>query len=394
MIEIINKEDCTGCFACYNVCPQHCIDMVNDNEGFKYPKVNMQLCNNCGLCEKVCPILNNFRVENNPIAYACYNYDEKIRLASSSGGVFTLVAEQVLKNEGVVFGAGFDEEFLVTHDIVETKENLGNIRGSKYVQSEIGDTYKQAKDSVKQGRQVLFTGTPCQISGLKSYLGHDYDNLFSMDIICHGVPSPKVWEKYILFREKIAGVPARRIAFRRKDEGWKRYSVSFLFKNDTEYRKSFDRDLYMQAFLKNFCLRPSCYNCKFKGLNRQSDITLADFWGIQNILPEMDDDKGTSLIFINSKAGKVMFEGIKERMVYQEVDIHRAVKYNSSAIKSVQFNSKRDAFMSEKDNLSFDKLVGKYCTDPLSTRIRSGIKRVLAKTRMLDIVRSFVGNGE
>lgn len=396
-LEIKDKKDCMGCYACSSICPESCISMDSDSEGFWYPKVNYDKCIKCGLCVRVCPIINKITVENNPKAYACNNKDEDVRLESSSGGIFTLAADQVIDSGGVVFGVGFDEEFKVVHTYIENKEELHKFRGSKYVQSKIGNTYEQAKSFLAQGRKVLFTGTPCQIGGLKSYLGKEYENLFCMDNICHGVPSPKVWGRYLSYRSTEAGSEPRRIAFRLKNEGWKLYSVSFLFKNDTEYRETLRTDLYMRAFLKDVCLRPSCYACEFKTLNRESDITLADFWGIQNILPEMDDDKGTSLIFVNSDLGQTMLEKIKDNIRYKEVDIDQAVSYNPSAIKSVDMNPNRDSFFEELDQLDFDKLVKKYCTDKLDVRIKRKVKStiyiVLKKARLLDVVKKVIKRG-
>ncbi|HHU98045.1 MAG TPA: 4Fe-4S dicluster domain-containing protein [Petrimonas sp.] len=390
--KINNKKDCMGCHACASICPKSCISMESDKEGFLYPNVDYNLCIRCKQCINVCPIINKEEVMNDPVAYSCINNDETIRLDSSSGGIFTLVAENVIDRDGAVFGASFNDQSEVVHVFVETKENLEQLRGSKYVQSKIGNSYKKAKEFLDSGREVLFTGTPCQIAGLKSYLEKLYTNLSTMDIVCHGVPSPDVWHKYVEFRETEAGSLAQRIAFRRKDEGWKRFSVSFLFKNNTEYRQNLRNDLFMRAFLKDVCLRPACYDCKYKGLNRQSDLTLADFWGVQNILPEMDDDKGTSLIFVNSEMGQRLFNEVKDKMLYQEVDINEAVKYNSAAIKSVKYNPKRDGFMAEKESLPFDKLVAKYCNEPLQRRIRnkvrSGIKKILVKTKLINIVNS------
>ena len=390
--KINNKKDCMGCHACASICPKSCISMESDKEGFLYPNVDYNLCIRCKQCINVCPIINKEEVMNDPVAYSCINNDETVRLDSSSGGIFTLVAENVIDRYGVVFGASFNDQSEVVHVFVETKENLEQLRGSKYVQSKIGNSYKKAKEFLDSGREVLFTGTPCQIAGLKSYLDKLYTNLSTMDIVCHGVPSPDVWHKYVEFRETVAGSLAQRIAFRRKDEGWKRFSVSFLFKNNTEYRQNLRNDLFMRAFLKDVCLRPACYDCKYKGLNRQSDLTLADFWGVQNILPEMDDDKGTSLIFVNSEMGQRLFNEVKDKMLYQEVDINEAVKYNSAAIKSVKYNPKRDGFMAEKESLPFDKLVAKYCNEPLQRRIRnkvrSGIKKILVKTKLINIVNS------
>lgn len=393
-LEIKEKKDCMGCYACLNICPEDCISMHIDDEGFWYPIVNYDECINCGLCVKVCPVINKTLVDNEPKAYACYNKDEEIRLDSSSGGIFTLVAEEILDSGGVVFGVGFNEEFKVVHSYTEVKEELSKYRGSKYVESEIGNTYKQAKDFLKQNRNVLFTGTPCQISGLKSYLGKNYDNLFCLDNVCHGVPSPMVWDRYLDFRSKIAGSKPKNINFRLKDEGWNSYSISFLFKNEKEYKEKSNKDLYMRAFLKDVCLRPSCYDCSFKGLNRESDITLADFWGIHNILPDIDSDKGVSLIFVNSNSGKEMLEKIKNKAVLKEVDINEAIVHNSCAIKSVEYNPKRDEFFKELNQLEFDKLVKKHCKVKLSLRFKNKIKsmgvNILKKTGTYNWVRSKV----
>lgn len=389
-----SKNLCMGCHACINVCPRSCISMKADKEGFLYPTVDYSLCIKCNKCVTVCPIINKIEMDNNPVAYSCINNDNTIRLDSSSGGIFTLIAEKVIDSGGVVFGARFNDEFEVEHSFVETKERLCKLRGSKYVQSKIGDSYKRVKEFLNSGREVLFIGTPCQIAGLLSYLGQSYRNLLTVDIICHGVPSPYVWSKYVEFRETEAGAPVQRISFRRKDEGWKKYSVSFLFKNNKEYRQNLSKDIYMKAFLQDISLRLSCYDCRFKGMSRQSDITLGDFWGIQYVLPEMDDDMGTSLIFINSDTGQELFEEIKDKMSYLKVDIAEAVKFNLAAIESSKYNPKRDGFMAEKDVLPFDKLVSKYCTDSLFTRmkikVKSDIKIVLTKTKMIDIVKSII----
>lgn len=379
MIKIIDKHKCSGCHACYNVCPQGCIQMLPDEEGFSYPIVDLQKCTDCSLCERICPIIHNHTVDNHPQAFACYNLDETIRLESSSGGLFTLLAEYTIANGGVVFGAAFDANFNVVHGYAQTLDKLGNFRGSKYVQSIIGDSYKQVEVFLNQGKQVLFSGTPCQIGGLRAYLQHEYNNLYCVDIVCHGVPSPLVWRKYVSYQECKASSSVRRIVFRRKDNGWRRYSVSFWFDNDTEYFQHHGKDLYMKAFLRDVCLRPSCYSCNFKSLHRESDITLADFWGIHHLLPEMHDDKGTSLVFINTPKGKSLFDAIKDRIVYQEVDINKAVTYNPSAIKSVEINPKRDCFFAVLNQLSFDELVNKHCQDTRIAKLKRRAKRVVNK---------------
>lgn len=377
MINIGDKLNCTGCSACLNICPKQCIFMNIDDEGFWYPVIDEERCMECNLCEKVCPLLNKMEYNNNPTAYACINNDLGIRQESSSGGIFTLVAEQIIARGGVVFGARFDDDFNVVHAYVETREELRVLRGSKYLQSRIGETYKEVKKFLGQGKKVLFSGTPCQVAGVKSFLGSTYENLFTIDIICHGVPSPKVWQKYIEYREEVAGSKSRKIAFRRKNEGWKIYSLSFTFQNGKEYIQPYNRDLYMRVFLEDICLRPSCYNCQFKTLNRESDITLADFWGIQKICLEMDDDKGASLIFVNSEMGQEMFKNIMETITFKEVNINEAVFYNSAAIKSAKYNPKRKDFFRNLDKLPFKCLVKKYCSDPILTKMKRKTKLII-----------------
>lgn len=377
MIEITDKTRCCGCHACYNICPQECITMQSDDEGFRYPVIDREECTECDLCDMVCPIMCSNKVDNQPIAYACINRDNNIRQQSSSGGVFSLIAENILGNKGIVFGAGFDADFNVEHSWVDDIDDLSRFRGSKYVQSNIGDTYKEVRGFLGQGRQVLFTGTPCQVAGLKSYLGKDYESLICADIICHGVPSPRVWQRYKEQLEEIHHAKAERIAFRRKNYGWKLYSVSFSFDNETEYSKPLTEDVFMQGFLKNLYLRPSCYACSFKTLNRLSDITLADFWGIQNVLPDLDDDKGTSLVLVHSQKGAAMLADLADKMICEKVDLNTAVVYNSAAVKSVAMNPKREAFFAELDKSEdICVLIDKY------TRV-SGAKKAYSKARGL-----------
>lgn len=380
MQEIVPRKQCSGCHACYNACPLSCITMEYDEEGFLYPKIDESKCTHCRKCEKVCPVINDIKGNEKGTAFACVNNDETVRKESSSGGVFSLIAETVLAEGGVVFGAAFDEDFCVRHIFIENSEELDKLRGSKYVQSRIGDAYRDVKTFLETGRMVLFSGTPCQISGLIQYLGRDYDNLILQDIVCHGVPSTKVWKKYIAFREKIAGARVQKVFFRNKRQGWKSYSVSFKFSDNTEYSKKVYEDFYMKAYLANLCLRPSCYACRSKSVCRQSDITLADFWGIEHILPEMDDNKGTSLVLIHSEKGKAIFESVSEKMNFISVDIDETLTYNSAAYKSVKKPKMRTKFMSSLDKYDFDILIKKCIpTKPTSKvfrRIKSIIKRM------------------
>ncbi len=386
MTETICKEGlCTGCGACVQICPTACISMKADAEGFWYPTIDRTQCINCHLCDRQCPVLapkNSFAWEKH--YYAAYNKKEMDRLASSSGGFFTLLAEQIIKQGGVVFGAAFMPDFSVEHIVVDNFEELYKLRGSKYVQSKIGNCYKAAKKYLEQGRKVLFTGTPCQISGLNSFLGREYGNLYTQDIICHGVPSPLVWEKYIKYREKKAASKTQRTFFRHKKYGWKMYSVQFEFENCTEYIQVHSADLYMVSFLRNWSLRPSCYECSFKGLDRSSDITLADFWGIDNIAPEMNDDKGCSLVMVNSQKGQDLFNSIADNVCSMSVDINEAVKYNSSAISSVKIPEQREKFLKKVKKVNFERAV-RSCSKQKKNGsfVRRAIKKVLGGKLLL-----------
>lgn len=380
MIEIKAKEDCCGCYACYNICPKECITMESDNEGFWYPKIDKNKCIDCNLCEKVCPIINKFNSSlYEEKSYAVFNKNEKIRLGSSSGGFFSLLAEYVINNHGNVYGAVFDEKFNVKHIKITSFQDIELLRGSKYVQSKINDIFKSVKFDLKNDKMVLFTGTPCQIAGLQSFLQKKYDNLILMDIVCHGVPSPLVWQRYIDELKQNYKQDIKSIYFRDKSTGWKTYSVKFLFDKD-EYKNFGFKDIYMKGFLNDIYLRPSCYNCNFKGIERVSDITVADFWGIEKVLPKMDDDKGTSLIVIHSEKGKQLFDELNDKMILNKVDLDEAIKYNPSMIRSVQYNEKRKAFFVE---LNFGKkltdLIKKYTKVSFERQIKNKLKSIIKR---------------
>ena len=305
-------------------------------------------------------------------AYACVNNDTLTRRLSSSGGVFTLLAEYVIKQNGVVFGAAYDDDLNVHHICISKEEDIPLLTGSKYVRSSMGDTYKQAKEYLDKGRLVLFSGTPCQAGGIKSYLKKDYDNLILQDIVCHGTPSPSVWQKYLNYQSKIHGArvlknpPPR---FRDKRTGWKEYSVSLHFTDGTEYASVYKNDPFMTAFLKNLCLTESCYNCHFKSLERESDITLADFWGADKIVPEMFDDKGISLVTVNSEKGARIFNEISDRLNYKEVNRDEAFQYNPSAHTSAYLPRQRKAFMKNVSEDNFKDCVIKYTKGNVIRRI-------------------------
>ncbi|HBH08749.1 MAG TPA: F420H(2):quinone oxidoreductase [Rikenellaceae bacterium] len=350
MIRVTNKADCCGCGACASVCPRRCISMSEDREGFLYPHADPKTCVNCGLCEKVCGVLHPYP-ERKPLqVLAAVNTDEKIRLESSSGGVFLLLAEKIINEGGVVFGARFDQDWQVVIDYAETMEGVKAFMGSKYVQARVGNSYRNASKFLDEGRKVIFTGTPCEISGLHHFLGKPYDNLLSVDLICHGTPSPKVWRMYldeVLDKDRTV----KAISFRNKSEGWKTYQVSVEY-DDAEapaLNGNSWSNHYMKAFLSDLILRPSCHSCAAKCGRGKSDITLADFWGIWDEIPDFYDDKGTSMVFVNTSKGKE-FMNFGKSMDYRTADYDAALRYNPAHFVSVRTNHRREWFFTRLQN--------------------------------------------
>lgn len=358
---ICDPNLCSGCGACAASCPKKCISMVPDDEGFLRPQIKSSLCVQCKNCKEICPAANKYSDDGaKPCTYAAINNDTEVRKSSSSGGVFTALAESVISNGGVVFGAVFNEELDVVHTYADTLEDVKNFRGSKYVQSKIGTSYLDAKRFLDSGRTVLFTGTPCQIGGLYAFLKCEYDNLYTQDIICHGVPSPKVWKKYVEIREREASSKVSEVFFRDKTESWKNYSVHFRFENNSEYKRCVTEDLYMRSFLGHFCLRPSCHICSFKQVHRVADITLADYWGGEKFEPQRNDDKGISIVMLHSEKGQKLFEQVKGNLEVWEVDFDKAVSVNTSMLFSSPSAYKRRQFMKSIDKISLDRLIIKY----------------------------------
>lgn len=305
MIDIKDKHDCCGCEACAQICPKHCITMKSDHEGFAYPEVDRQKCVDCGLCERVCPMHDKPLHSVVPIqTLAAINTDEDVRYKSSSGGLFSMFAERTIQHGGVVFGAEYDTDWTVVHAKAETLKELSRFRGSKYMQSRIGSTFREVKRILQSGREVLFSGTPCQVAGLKKFLGKEYANLLTVDCVCHGVPSPTVWQSYLKSVSKnTKDVSA--VNMRCKSHGWKSYRMKIVGRNgEVLVDEPFDCNPFMKAFLRDMILRPACYSCPFKEGRAGSDITLGDFWGIEHIDPSVDDDRGTSLLLVNTDLGK------------------------------------------------------------------------------------------
>lgn len=360
-MKLAEINQCTGCSACASICPKQCIQMEPDAEGFLRPVVEKDRCINCGSCQSVCPILSPLHpsLPAETSAYAAYNLDSDTRRQSTSGGVFTALCKRTLDRGGVVFGAVYDENFIVRHCLINRETELWRLRGAKYAQSNLADIFSQVKTCLIRGQQVLFSGTPCQIGGIQKYLGKSWETLLLVDVVCHGVPSPVVWEHYIHYRslQDAGGARPTAINLRSKEFGWPEYSVQFDYADCSRYFvKNFD-DPYLRAFVGDLCLRPSCYNCQFKGISRISDFTLADYWGIERQLPELHDGKGTSLIMIHSMKAKNIWEELRPQFRCREVDPKRAIVENPSAIRSSVLPENRDVFMSRFAHEDFTRLV-------------------------------------
>lgn len=368
MIDIKEKKNCVGCYACYNICPQNAITLEEDEEGFKYPKVNREKCINCGVCKKVCPIINsknnNGDRKEKPDVIAAWNKDTFTRLDSTSGGIFSELANKVFDEEGYVCGAIYDESFKVKHIVTNDRTLLPKLRSSKYLQSDINNCYKEIKELLNKDKKVLICGSPCQIAGLYNYLGKNYENLLTCDFICRGMNSPKIFKMYINSLENRYKSKVKNIKFKNKIYGWHNFSTRVDFENGKTYIGGRYFDSYMVGYLKyNAFVRPSCYECKFKDMPRKSDITLADFWGIEKISPELDNNQGTSLVLLNSEKGRKFFEEIKN-IESTRIQSEKIFERNIYMKKSIEITKNRQDVFENIDNMDYDELSNKFFPSP------------------------------
>ena len=375
MIIIQDKTDCCGCSSCEQVCPANCIVMAEDKEGFLFPQVNVDMCVDCGACERVCPIIHATDIQpvelvgtfDTPKAIGGWIKDEEVRADSSSGGAFTLFANYILASGGIVYGASLCEDMVVRHICVENTKDLTMLRGSKYVQSTIGVVYSKIKDDIQTGRKILFSGTPCQVAGLYSFLGNrKYSDLYTVDFICHGTPSPKVFSEYVKYIERKYDSKIKNFRFRLKDHSWNPSGLQLgtgIELDNGKFIRNFPafNDPFMNGFLDDSFLRESCYNCRFKCLPKvYADITIADFWGVTNHYPELNDRKGTSLVLFNGEHGEKLFEDVKEGFYYKVVDFNKAIQKNPTLMKSAKKNVRRYKFFRDFQNKSFEYLMLRY----------------------------------
>ena len=388
MIKLANKTKCCGCSACVNVCPKQCISMEQDEEGFLYPKVNEINCINCGLCESVCLFEKTEPARlAKPLSYAVKIKDSEIREKSSSGGVFSALANDILSKNGVVYGAAMCEDNkAVQHIRIDSVERIDVLRRSKYLQSTMNDVYKQVLEDLTIGRKVLFSGVPCQIHGLKLFLRKEYENLTCVEVICHGVPSPALWQKYIDYLEKKYDANVQEVNFRSKRHGWNKFGLTVKGDRIEQY-KSLSYDPYMKMFLRDYCLRPSCYDCNAKKIESMADLTIADFWGVNNVVSEFNDDTGVSLVLLQSRKGINIFNEVKNQTEYCEVDFDKAIKCNPAYAVSAKRPTQRDTFFIDMNVLNFRALEKKYVKDSFKRKCKKIIKRSILWELFVKIIK-------
>lgn len=389
MINIQNKIDCCGCNACGDICGKNAINYKTDNEGFWYPEVDMEKCVDCGLCEKVCPIINVKELKKNDlpqsICYAAEHKNLEVVFDSTSGGLFSALADIMYKSGGYVGGAVFNEDFSVKQYISNDKADLPRLRSSKYLQSHFDGFYKQVKELLKAGEKVLVCGSPCQMAAMRSFLRKDYENLLIVDYICRGINSPKVWRKYLDSYEERYGSPVVYAKAKSKEYGWRNLTQKVILADGRHMYETLEQSNFTKGYLHtNAYCRPSCYDCRFKGYPRISDITLADFWGIDKINKSMEKNLGTSLVMINSKKGEAYFEIAKKKINYFYVPFEKAEQGNPALnLPLAPPKVNREQFFEDLDKLTFLQLADKYITNKVSykSKIRLALKYLLLFSR-------------
>lgn len=361
MITINDKRECCGCAACSAVCPKQCISMLEDNEGFLYPHVDTEMCTDCSLCEKVCPVINVKPEEKKEQkAYIVQHKDEVILRESTSGGAFTAIAKWVIDKGGVVFGAGFNEDFEVIHQAVEQYEGLKIFRNSKYVQSKINGTYQQAKTFLQEGRWVCFSGTPCQLEGLFSYLRKTYDKLIAVDVVCRACPSPLVLRKYLEMQQDNLNIRLMDLKFRDKYHGYKYSTLSLYDKDAHDYHQGIDTDYYLRSFFASYNVRPSCTKCVFRKRYRNTHFTLWDCFGVDKFSKELDNDKGVTRILAHSKQANTILKELESELKIREINPDKAVEGVKEMYHSVTPNPKRESFFQDLNQMDTAACFHKY----------------------------------
>ena len=384
------SADCCGCGACRNACAQQAIRMEEDEDGFAYPSVDHARCTSCGACTRACPALGEAQAEAagpkqkgmagrlpQTQAFAAVSRDAGEREQSSSGGVFSLLARQTLAEGGVVFGAAFDEAFSVHHIGVENLEGLAALRGSKYVQSSTAHCFREVRSALAKGRSVLFSGTPCQCAGLRAFLGPRAadERLFLVDFICHGVPSPAVWRAYLARRRQ--GGRLQSVSFRSKQQDWEHFQLAFVYEDGRREALTLEQDPYLRTFLHDIDLRPSCYACRYRQVERPTDLTLADAWGASEEGLPLSDHRGTSLVLLHTARGRARFEAAAAET--EPVSLAQYLPYNPSLLHQPQMPPVRPRFFrAMRQGEDIERLMRRVLRGTARQRLKRAVRQLQA----------------
>lgn len=379
MLNIKDKKECCGCTACVNICPQKCIEMVEDREGFLYPTVHQSMCVKCGLCEKVCP-LQNKKPESafEQRAFIVQHKDEVVLKESTAGGAFSAIARYLLKKGGIVFGVAMESDYSVHHICIKDEKDLYKFRNSKYVQSNPEKTFSEVKEYLNDGKLVCYSGTPCQIEGLKNFLKKDYEHLILVDVVCRAVPSPGIWKKYI-DNFVIKNGKQKSIRFRDKTLGYQYSTMEMIGEDGRVHRGGIESQQWLRMFFSGMIIRPSCTNCQFREPNRRSDFTIWDCFVIHDIEKSFNEDCGTTRLLIQSPKGERIFSSIKDEIGYKEIDVDIAIKDVVEMRQSPQFNVKREAFYDDCQKLEFQDVLDKYFPIGIKQRLKRFVRVCLNK---------------
>jgi coenzyme F420-reducing hydrogenase beta subunit len=365
MIDRISVEQCTLCGSCYNACPVDAISFKTLYLDFLYPAIDNSRCVGCDRCEKSCPILADKQEPESgyPIAFAARSRDEEARRKSSSGGVFYELASEILSEGGYICGAVFDDHFHVKHIVSNTQKDLYRMMGSKYAQSDMGMCFRQIKTLLDEGKNVLFTGCPCQVAGLRTYIGRKHPNLLLVELICHGIPSDHMLQTYIGMQERKYGARLTRMEFRNKKKGWHNSSVRMEFENGRVHSEPMTFDTYMQGYFRGVTLKESCFSCQFRGFKSGSDLTIGDLWGAEISIPDMDDNNGLSAVIVNSEKGTLFLN--RNKIIRRQFEIDKILKYNQSLLTSFDEGAQRTAFYAYTEKYDLERAIETFFQETL-----------------------------
>lgn len=365
MIDKVSVQDCALCGACFNACPVDAIRFSKAYLDFRYPEIDVTRCVRCNQCEKACPVLGSKSKPEDgyPIAFAAKSNDDSVRLRSSSGGAFYELASQMLRDGGYVCGAVFDESFHVRHIVSNTQEDIFRMMGSKYAQSDVGYCYREVKDVLEKGCKVLFSGCPCQVTGLRTFLGKEYPNLLLVELICHGIPSDHMLQTYIGMQERKYGARLTRMEFRNKKKGWHNSSVRMEFENGRVHSEPMTFDTYMQGYFRGVTLKESCFSCQFRAFKSGSDLTIGDLWGAEISIPDMDDNNGLSAVIVNSEKGTLFLN--RSKIIRRQFEIDKILKYNQSLLTSFDEGAQRTAFYAYTERYDLERAIETFFQETL-----------------------------